>query len=246
MLDDQGLVRVKGRLDNSTLSDWAKYPFVIPKAHRLAELLVEHYHRKLLHAAPQLTACALRQRFWVLGARTTIKRECRQCVVCLKAKPKTVVQPMAQLPAERVMKARPFSIFGVDYCGPVFIKGSHRKAIPTKALIAVFVCFVTKAVHQELVSNLSTDAFLAALRRFIARSSNRVTWRFIPPRAPHFGGLWEAAVRPMKLHLKRVLGNRSLTYEDMTTLLAEIEGCLNSRPLTPLSDDPADLEALTS
>ncbi|XP_052892561.1 uncharacterized protein LOC128300513 [Anopheles moucheti] len=286
-LDDHGLVRVKGRLDNSSLSDWTKHPIVIPKTHQLSELLVQHYHRKLLHAAPQLTAIALRQRFWVLGARTTIRKVCRECVICFKAKPSSVVQPMAQLPAERVMKARPFSISGVDYCGPVFIKGSHRKAAPIKAFIAVFVCFVTKAVHLELVSNLSTEAFLAALRRFVARrglvsemqsdngtnfkgaanelnalykllqssqfqnsvqewsSSSRITWRFIPPRAPHFGGLWEAAVRSMKLHLKRVLGDTSLTYEDMTTLLTEIEGCLNSRPITPMSDDPADLEALT-
>ncbi|XP_041769598.1 uncharacterized protein LOC121592267 [Anopheles merus] len=133
----------------------------------------------------------------------------------------------------------------------------------------------------------SLHAFIAALRRFVARrglpaelhsdngtnfkgASNQlnslyklfrsddyqtavqswtlekgITWKFIPPRAPHFGGLWEAAVRSTKHHLLRVLGSSSLSFEDMATLLANIECCLNSRPITPLTDDPSDVSALT-
>ena len=64
------------------------------------------------------------------------------------------------------------------------------------------------------------------------------TWNFIPPHGPHFGGLWEAAVKSMKYHLRRTLGSRVATYEELSTLLTEIEACLNSRPLCALSDDP--------
>jgi len=72
-----------------------------------------------------------------------------------------------------------------------------------------------------------------------------ISWRFNPPAAPHFGGLWEAAVKSTKYHLRRVIGETTLTFEEMSTLLAQIEACLNSRPLQALSDDPDDLSALT-
>ena len=67
----------------------------------------------------------------------------------------------------------------------------------------------------------------------------------IPPRAPHFGGLWEAAVKSVKKHLSRVSGETRLTYEEMYTVLTQVEGCLNSRPLAPLSNYPNDLTPLT-
>ncbi|XP_029674528.1 uncharacterized protein LOC115242404 [Formica exsecta] len=76
-------------------------------------------------------------------------------------------------------------------------------------------------------------------------ANERIRWCFNPPPAPHFGGLWEAAVKSFKHHLRRVLGESTLTYEEMSTLLAQIEACLNSRPLQAMSDDPDDLAALT-
>ncbi|XP_025262632.1 uncharacterized protein LOC112637362 [Camponotus floridanus] len=142
-----------------------------------------------------------------------------------------------------------------------------------------------RAVHLDVASDYTSDAFLAALRRFIShrglckvlysdRGTNfvgadkqlralfsasskeerqihnrladeRIEWRFNPPAAPHFSGLWEAAVKSVKHHLRRVVGDAKLTYEEMATLLAQVESCLNSRPLQPMSDDPEDLEALT-
>jgi len=70
-------------------------------------------------------------------------------------------------------------------------------------------------------------------------------WRFNPPAAPHFGGLWEAAVKSVKHHLRRGIGETRLTFEEMATFLAKVEACLNSRPVQALSDDPEDLSALT-
>lgn len=70
-------------------------------------------------------------------------------------------------------------------------------------------------------------------------------WAFIPPGAPHFGGLWEAGVKAVKHHLRRVIGEACLTFEELPTLLIQIEACLNSRPLYALSNDPTDLTALT-
>lgn len=61
----------------------------------------------------------------------------------------------------------------------------------------------------------------------------------------HQGGIYEAAVKSMKFHLKRVIGTRVLDYHGFYTLLCKIEAILNSRPLTPLTDDPQDMQALT-
>ncbi|KMQ89080.1 hypothetical protein RF55_11328 [Lasius niger] len=169
---------------------------------------------------------------------------------------------MGDLPRRRVTPARPFLNTGVDYAGPIQLRTTKgRRHHSYKAFIAVFVCLNTRAVHFKVVSDYTADAFLAALRRFSSRrglcsslqsdcgtnflASEQIQWRFNPPAAPHFGGLWEAAVKSLKHHLHRVLGETTLTYEEMSTLLAQIEICLNSRPLQALSDDPDDLTALT-
>ncbi|XP_058836416.1 uncharacterized protein LOC131693000 [Topomyia yanbarensis] len=286
VLTKEGIIRIGGRLANSSIPEETKHPMVIPGNHKFSKLLASSYHKTLLHAGPQLLLNSIRLRFWPLGGRNLCRLTTHRCLMCYRAKPKLQQQFMAQLPAPRITAARPFTTTGVDYFGPVYIRQGYRKG-STKAYVAVFICFCTKAVHLELVSDLSTARFIQALRRFTARrgkcsdiysdngtnfvgsrnsiaellrnlrdrnhheaiqkecSNNGITWHFNPPAAPHFSGLWEAAVRSAKKHLLRVLGNSSVSYEDFTTLLAQVEGCLNSRPLTQLSDDPTDLQPLT-
>ena len=196
---------------------------------------------------------------------------------------------MGPLPKSRVQPSiRPFYTTGVDYCEPVFVKMSKRRGVrPVKCYVALFVCFSTKAIHLELVEDLTTESFIATLRRFTSRrgkpkdiysdngtnfvgayrelqelvalwkteefqrdittalSLDEITWHFQPPRAPHFGGLWESSVKLVKTHLKRVVGKTLLTYVQFITLLTQVEACINSRPLVPLSDEPSDLAALT-
>lgn len=76
-------------------------------------------------------------------------------------------------------------------------------------------------------------------------ATNGTEWEFIPPSAPHFGGIWEAGVKAVKHHLRRILGDHTLAFEELIMLLCQIEACLNSRPLYPLSNNPRDLTALT-
>lgn len=288
VLDNDGLLKLGGRLASAHLNYDNKHQIIIPKLGRLTRLIIADSHKENLHSGTQLTLSNLRQKYWILGSRCAVKYHIRRCVTCVRHARNTANQIMANLPARRVQPGRPFLTSGVDYAGPFVLRqfGGRCKRF-TKGYIAIFVCFPTKATHLELVSDLSTAAFLAALRRFFARrgrcaniysdcgtnfvGANRelrefrdqlleqlsddylantlandgINWHFIPPGSPTFGGLWEAGVKQVKHHLRRVVGNHLLTFEEMATVLAQIEAVLNSRPLCALSDDPEDLASLT-
>ncbi|XP_058840343.1 uncharacterized protein LOC131695821 [Topomyia yanbarensis] len=286
-LDQEKVLRVGGRLKLSQLPYQSKHPALLPSFHPLSCLLMEYYHRRMLHAGGRLLLSTVREEFWPLHGRRLAHSTVRNCFRCTRLNPVPAQQQIGQLPVHRIIPSRPFSITGVDYAGPLYLKPIHKRASPTKAYISVFVCFATKAVHLELVSDLTTQAFLCALRRFIARrgrpahihsdngknfegaknemgklfamlknqneidkissycAEEGITWHLNPPKAPHFGGLWEAAVKVAKKHLFRQLGPSRLSFEDISTVLTQVESMMNSRPLLPMSDDPNDLAALT-
>ena len=284
--DSQGILRVGGRLKHAILAYDERHPVILPSDSHFTQLVVEACHRRALHGGVQLTLGIIRQRYWILRGRILVKRLIRRCVTCVRWRAATPQQLMGDLPQERVTPARPFLHTGIDYAGPVQLrttKGRGHRAF--KAFVAVFICLSTKAVHLEVVSDYTAEAFLATLKRFVSRrglcrtiwsdcgtnfvgadaqlralfaassperrriigqlAADNIQWRFNPPSAPHFGGIWEAAVKSLKHHLRRVLGDATLTFEEMSTLLTQVEACLNSRPLQALSDDPEDLAALT-
>ncbi|GFV24735.1 DUF1758 domain-containing protein [Trichonephila clavipes] len=163
-------------------------------------------------------------------------------------------QRMGDLPKDRVTLKRPFYCCGIDYAGPVSVlKYRGRGAKTTKGYIVIFVCFATKALHLELVSGYTSETFIAALKRITNEekvcyflSQQEIEWHTIPPLSPHFGGLWEAGVKSVKFHLKRVVGSINLTFEEFYTLLTQIEAVLNLRPLLRLVDNDIDsLNVLT-
>nr|CAH7749577.1 unnamed protein product [Callosobruchus chinensis] len=287
-LDTNGYLRVGGRLSKSNLPFDTKHPLILGAKNKLTSLIIKNEHHRQLHAGCQSILSTLRQRFWPLGGRQTVRRAINKCLTCFRIKPNLLIRKMADLPAERVTQNRPFVVVGMDFAGPFSIKdGRLRNRAIIKAYLCIFICFSTKAVHLEAVTDLSTDSFLNALNRFVARRglpnvlysdnatnfvgahrklskvydflaktskdpavsefllSNSMQWKFIPPRFPHHGGLWEAAVKRAKFHLDRILNNNCLTFEQLATVFAQIEAIMNSRPLTPLSSDPSDLSVLT-
>ncbi|XP_055632589.1 uncharacterized protein LOC129773063 [Toxorhynchites rutilus septentrionalis] len=76
-------------------------------------------------------------------------------------------------------------------------------------------------------------------------SENSITFCFIPARSPHFGGIWEAGIKSFKHHFRRIIGQKSFTMDQLLTIVVQIEAILNSRPLSPISESPDDLSALT-
>lgn len=285
-LDEKGIIRVGGRLRNSNFPFDKRHPILLPARHPFTIMLFKSEHVNLLHAGPQHLLSVIREKYWPISGRSLAKSVFRSCIRCFRVKPTHVTPIMGDLPSPRVTLSFPFSVSGVDYAGPFFIKTKvGRNPSTYKGYVSLFVCLSTKAIHLELVTDLTSGCFISALKRFISRrgkpsqimsdngtnfvgSRNElrdlgnflkahqseisdscakldINWQFIPPHSPHFGGLWEAGIKSMKSHLKRVISDIKLTYEDFITILTQVEGILNSRPLTPMSTDPSDLSPLT-
>jgi len=110
-----------------------------------------------------------RENYWIPRIRNLVKTVIHHCLTCYKFKAQATQQLMGELPSPRVQPSRPFLTTGIDYAGPISLRlGTPRSKTITKGYIAIFVCFATKAVHIEVMINLTTEAFLAALRRFVA------------------------------------------------------------------------------
>ena len=240
LIDSADLLRVGGRQELAQMSYSKKHPIILHHKHYLTHLIIHSEHVRLLHAGPTLLMATLNNRYHILGCRKTVRSITRGCVICRKLNAKPSPQMMGQLPIERLTPGPVFGKIGIDFAGPIQVKYAHvRKPVIVKAYVCLFVSLSVKAVHLEPVSDLTTDAFIAALRRFIARrgkptlilsdhgtnftgatrelkevyeffdeqrtkgdisefcSAQCIEWKFIPERAPHFGGLWEAAVKSM-------------------------------------------------
>ena len=198
----------------------------------------------------ELRQCSIPRNYFPLEADVTTVQLHGFCDASERAYARARLQLLGQLPKARLNPGDVFRDTGVDYAGPLYIKsGSIRKPVFTKCYVAVFVSLSVKAIHLEPVTELTTSAFIATLRRFVARrglpttiwsdhgtnfvgaaneinrlvrdqelsdhwSRQGIRWRFMPEHAPHFGGLWEAAVKSFKLHLRRVVDEARLTYEE--------------------------------
>ncbi|XP_071580238.1 uncharacterized protein [Temnothorax nylanderi] len=169
-IDNKGLIRVGGRLKNSEFDTDKKHPIVLSSEYQFTKLLFISEHLRLLHAGPQLLLFSIRERFWPIGGRSLARKTVRSCVKCFRNKPQHIQTPMGELPKFRVTLTAPFHATGVDYAGPFLIKDRKGRGSKTsKAFVCLFICFATKAVHLELVSDLTSEAFIAALRRFSSR-----------------------------------------------------------------------------
>ncbi|GFT12024.1 integrase catalytic domain-containing protein [Trichonephila clavipes] len=236
-LDENNLLRLTGRLLEADLCFGEKHPVILPRRCKFTELLVIREHERIGHCGVSATLTQLRKKYWIPKSR-------------------------------------------IDFTGAILVKDNQGTR---KSYVSLFTCAVTRAVHLELVSDMSTKCFLLALRRFLARRGNckviysdnartfkaaerelahfanmlkdsefqnfvadkGIHWKFIVKRAPWWGGFYERLVKTIKDPLRKILGRALLTFEELSTILSEVEVIVNHRPLTYLENDPGEPEPLT-
>ena len=166
-----------------------------------------------------------------------------------------------------------FEDIGMDYFEPFPVYQRNQR---TSQFVCIFTGFKTRAVHFEVVEDMTTDSCLLAIRRFTSRrgkptsitsdnastfhtaaksldlgkieenlGSQQIDWQFIPPGTPHQGGAWERLIRIAKRIIYSMSGTQNWTQQTFITFIRQVEGIMNSRPLTKASADSNDIECLT-
>lgn len=167
-LDTDGVLRLQGRIDKvQCVEQSTMRPAILDGHHKMTRLLVDHYHRKALHGAHELVVNELRQQYWIINLRPTVRAVASRCLFCQHRRAAPQPQRMANLPAARLQhNRRPFTFTGVDFFGPMEVTMGRRRQ---KRYGVLFTCLTIRAVHLELTESLSTDSAIMALRRMIAR-----------------------------------------------------------------------------
>ena len=267
--DAEGIWRCRGRLSNAHLPECMKHSIIVDKKHHLAVLVVRDCHSRVMHNGVKETLTELRSRYWIVQGRQFVRKLLNECRICRRhgSKPFTGPPPPS-LPDFRVQSSPPFTTTGIDYAGPLYLKSGE------KVWFSLFTCCAVRAVHLELVPDLTAKAFICCLKRFSGRRGipqrllsdnsktfksasrillalqkapevrqhlrdSRIEWSFILEKAPWWGGFY---IQSVKKCLRKVVGKARLSYDELITILVEVEATLNSRPISYLSSE--DFEEL--
>ena len=266
-VDESGVIRSYSRLKYAKIPYDAKAPILINRKHRLAELIVYHAHLRVLHRREKDTLTEIRANYWIPRGRSFVKKLLHPCTLCRKLNARSYKYPAhSDLPALRFDDRYPFSSTGIDYLGPLYclpVYGDVNKTF--KSWVVIYTCAAIRAVILDVVSNMKAPTFISSLTQFISRrgcpntiisdngkyfiadetqrfAGNRfISWKFILENAPWFGGMWERLVASVKRCLKKVIGVKVISYDELQTLVLEIELILNNRPIDADFDDSQEV-----
>jgi len=166
MLDQDGILRIGGRIKHAGLDVNLAHPVIVPHKHRIANLIVKQAH-DVAHVGNEWTLSILREKYWITKARSMVKKVRRECFTCKKLFQSPSHQMMADLPEERLTSAKPpFTFIGMDCFGPFAVKFGRAEV---KRWGCLYTCLTTRAIHIEKVDSMETDSFLNGYRRFQSR-----------------------------------------------------------------------------
>ncbi|GFW34030.1 integrase catalytic domain-containing protein [Trichonephila clavipes] len=243
-IDNDNILRVKSKITERNDESSFLYPIMLPDKCEFTKLLIRSIHKKNCHAGIQIMQSLIRERFWIIRARKTIKSILNECFVCARFKVKSLSSGPSPLPPDRVNDCAIFEVVGIDLAGPLFLK-NWRKALRR---------FIARRGRPRIIYCDNGTNFRGAFNDLaklnwhkISRetSTQKIVWKFIPPTAPWWGGWWERLVRIIKELLRRSLEKSILSYEELSTVICKCEFLINSRPLTYISENPQELIHLT-
>ncbi|XP_057296224.1 uncharacterized protein LOC130625174 [Hydractinia symbiolongicarpus] len=225
-IDKDDIIRCKGRLLHANLPYDSKYPILLPGDSYLSTLIIRRVHQQTFHAGVKHTLCRIREKYWILQCRKYVRAIVNKCVYCKRLFGKVYKSTeSANLPPFRVSASYPFQSTGVDYLAPLMVKPifNEDRSAMFPVHVALFTCAVTRAVHLDIVPHQSASSFILKA-------------------APWWGGFWERLVQSVKRSLTKALFRSSISYEELQTVLYEVESLLNYRPLTYVYND--DIEEM--
>ncbi|XP_030602936.1 uncharacterized protein LOC115792515 [Archocentrus centrarchus] len=203
-LDSDGLLKVGGRLQDASFSSALKHPILVPKGHHVTQLIIAHFHSKVHHQGKGLTINEIRSNgIWIPGINKAVANFIHQCVKCRRLRRGTEEQKMSEFPRQRLEPSPPFTFCGMDCFGP-FLTKQARKVHKRYGLL--FTCLCCRAVHIEMLDDMTTDAFINALRCFIA-----IRGAVSEIRCDQ-GSNFVGAKNEMQEALKQVDSNRIITF----------------------------------
>ena len=168
-LDADGLLRCGGHIHNAPVSEATKFPYLLPSKHLLSRLIILDIHVRICHSGTTATVTALRQSYWIPAARQYIKSILCHCVTCRKVTGRPYLAPdPPPLPRLRTQDVHPFTFTGVDFTGALYVRQGTEEV---KVYLCLFTCATTRAVHLEIVQDLTAEMFLLAFRKFAGRRS---------------------------------------------------------------------------
>ena len=162
---NDGYLRLTGRIHRSQLNEETKHPILMPYNHHAVKLLILYHHNKEEHAESPHTLITLRNKYWIMKGKRQVNEVLNTCMTCKMSKPKPLSVMKATLPADRITPQPPFTVVGIDFTGPLYV---YQGDECNKMYICLYTCAVIRAVHLELVWDLTTESFLRSFRRFIS------------------------------------------------------------------------------
>uniref|UniRef100_A0A146LXE2 Pro-Pol polyprotein n=1 Tax=Lygus hesperus TaxID=30085 RepID=A0A146LXE2_LYGHE len=262
VIDHDGVLRCKGRYQNAAVPFEQRCPILLPKESDVTSWIIKRVHTDNYHIGVSHTLSLLRHHYWVPQGRQVVSKVLKRCPECVKYGGGPFRLPnMPDLPRERINYSSPFTYTGLDYLGPLIVT---ERGMLKKRWVCLFTCMAVRAVHLEVIENLSAEEFILCLRRFVSTRGapkmilsdnatqfkltaavlatpivqrNGIEWRFITELSPWKGGLYERLVALVKHCLHRTLDKSLLNDSQMRTVMKEIEGTLNTRPLTTVGPD---------
>lgn len=265
--DQDGIIWCKGRFKNSSLTDDQKEPILLPTKTEFTKRVIIDLHKQHYHVGVSHTLSLLRKKFWVPHGKSTVQKVLRKCTQCVKYGGGPFKLPgMPDLPTERVRLSLLFAFVGLDYFGPLFVGNGTKE----KRWVCLFTCLTIRAIHLEVVKDLSAEECLLAIRRLVAVRGlpilivsdnasqfkltsdvltsdycikNDLRWKFIPELAPWVGGFYERLIGLVNHCMKRTVDKHLLSNNQLYTVVKEVEAVLNTRPLTTVG---AELEHVLS
>ncbi|XP_054713434.1 uncharacterized protein LOC129222896 [Uloborus diversus] len=161
--DEDDIIRLNTKIIYREDSHTFTRPVILPSQHHVVKLLIFSFHKRYGHVGTQMLLNLLREHFWILNGRKIVRLIISKCATCKRHSEKSLDADVAPITKDRIRDASVFEVVGIDLAGPSYLKDGK------KVWVCLFTCAAYRAVHFELVSDISTDTFLLALRRFVAR-----------------------------------------------------------------------------